>query len=50
MRVFTHVLTTSAVKEIPQGWTGPDVNTANITILKTDTTACSYQHPRKGRI
>lgn len=49
MRVFTHVLTV-AVKKIPQGWTGTDVNTANITILKTDTTACGYQQPRKGRI
>lgn len=50
MRVFTHVLTTSAVKKIPQSWTGTGVNTANITILRTDTTACSYQRPPKGRI
>lgn len=50
MRVTTHVLTTSAVKKIPQSWTGTGVNTVNVTILRTDTTACSYQRPPKGRI
>lgn len=49
MRVFTHVLTTSAVRKIPQGRTGTVVNTANTTVLKTDTTACCYRQPAEGK-
>lgn len=49
MRVFTHVLTTSAVRKIPRSWTGTVVNTANTSVLKTDTTACSYRQPTEAK-